>query len=533
METNCTYLTYSKTNYFSDLVIDYISSDSKLKPFYKYPVNIKGIEDAIEQRKKFPQQRNILVEELQLQYKDVAVTPSLVNSLKLLLSENTFTVTTAHQPNVFTGPLYFVYKILHAIKLSLYLKQELPAYNFVPVYFMGSEDADIDELGSINIDGVVYKWNTGQTGAVGRMKVDPQFLQLITQMQGQIGILKYGKELIEIYNKAYTKGKTIQQATLELVNHLFGEYGLVVLIPDSSGLKKMFAPVIQRELKDEFSYKAVTIAIASLEKHYKVQAGGRELNLFYLKGDKRERIEKEDGIYKIKALKLTFTEEEILNELEKYPERFSPNVILRGAFQETILPNIAFIGGGGELAYWLELKTVFETIGVPYPMLLLRNSFLVVEEKWAAKIKELGLSFSDLFLSVHELMNMVVAKQSNNRFLLNGELKNTESLYDQIALIAGAVDKTLEQHVTALKIKSLKHLLELQKKMLRAEKRKFEVEQRQLLKIKSALFPSNNLQERAENFSLMYSKLGKDFIKLLFDHSNALEQQFAIVEIVR
>jgi hypothetical protein len=135
-----------------------------------------------------------------------------------------------------------------------------------------------------------------------------------------------------------------------------------------------------------------------------------------------------------------------------------------GLFQETILPNIAFIGGGGELAYWLELKTVFEAIGVPYPMLLLRNSFLVIEEKWAAKIRELGLTFSDVFLSAHELMNLIVANQSNNRFLLNGELKNTESLYDQIALIAGAIDKTLDQHVAALKVKALKHLRELERK---------------------------------------------------------------------
>ena len=531
MEANCTYLTYRKTNYFSDLVIDYINSDAKLKPFYKYPVNIKSIEDAIEERKKFPQQRNILVEELQLQYKDLDASPVLANNLKLLLSENTFTVITAHQPNVFTGPLYFIYKILHAIKLSLYLKLELPAYNFVPVYFMGSEDADIDELGGINIDGVAYKWNTSQTGAVGRMKVDAEFLQLIIEMQGQIGVLKYGNELIEIYKSAYIKGKTIQQATLDIINHLFGEYGLVVLIPDNARLKKIFAPIIQRELIDEFSYKAVTSAIASLEKQYKVQAGGRELNLFYLKEDRRERIEKEDGIFRVKALELIFTEEEILNELKKHPERFSPNVILRGAFQETILPNIAFIGGGGELAYWLELKTVFETIGVPYPMLLLRNSFLVIEEKWAAKIRELGLTFSDVFLSAHELMNLIVANQSNNRFLLNGELKNAESLYDQIALVAGAVDKTLDQHVAALKVKALKHLQELEKKMLRAEKRKFEVEQRQLLKIKSALFPGNNLQERVENFSLLYSKFGKDFINMLLDNSNALEQQFAIVEI--
>jgi len=532
MEANCIYLPYSETNYYSGLVIDYINENEKLRPFYKRPVSVKGIEEAIQARKKFPQQRNVLVEELRAQYNGLPQSQALENNFQLLMSENTFTITTAHQPNIFTGPLYFIYKILHTVKLASFLKQQLPACNFVPVYYMGSEDADLDELGNINIDGVNYKWNTDQTGAVGRMKVDEQFLQLIATMKGQLGVLPHGNELIDLFSDAYTKGKTIQQATLELVNQLFGAYGLVVLIPDNARLKKLFNPVIKKELTEEFSNKAVASTIAALERHYKVQAAGRELNLFYLKDNKRERIEKENSLYKIKALNLSFTEAQILNELENYPERFSPNVILRGAFQETILPNIAFIGGGGELAYWLELKNVFEAVDIPYPMLLLRNSFLVIEEKWSAAIKELGLSVSDLFLSSHEIMNRIVAARSSRQFVLNGELKNAEALYTEIASIAGSVDQTLNQHVAALKTRAIKHLQELEKKMLRAEKRKFEAEQRHLQKIKNALFPNNNLQERTENFSLLYSKFGDQFIQQILDHSNALEQQFAIVNIM-
>jgi bacillithiol biosynthesis cysteine-adding enzyme BshC len=350
-------------------------------------------------------------------------------------------------------------------------------------------------------------------------------------MKGQLGVLPYGNELIELFANTYTKGKTIQQSTLELVNQLFGVHGLVVLIPDNARLKKIFAPVIKKELTEEFSNKAVASTITALEQYYKVQAAGRELNLFYLKENKRERIEKEDGLYKIKTLNLSFTETEIINELENYPERFSPNVILRGAFQETILPNIAFIGGGGELAYWLELKNVFEAVDIPYPMLILRNSFLVIEEKWLTAIKELGLACKDLFLSLHEIMNRIVAARSSRQFVLNGELKNAEALYNEIAAIAGSVDQTLSQHVAALKTKALKYLHELEKKMLRAEKRKFEAEQRHLQKIKNALFPNNNLQERTENFSLLYSKYGGQFIEQILTHSNALEQQFAIVNI--
>lgn len=531
MESNCTYLPYSKTNYFSGIALDYIDGVEKLQPFYKYPINIDGIKQSIDARKKFNQDRSVLVAELKKQYAGLSLMKAVDDNIQLLLNENTFTVTTAHQPNIFTGPLYFVYKILHTVKLATLLKERLPEHNFVPVYYMGSEDADLDELGAISIDGVIYKWNTNQTGAVGRMKVDNTFLQLMTQMHGQLGVLPYGNELIDVFGKVYTKGKTIQQATLEIVNHFFGSYGVVVLIPDNANLKKLFRGVIEKELTQQFSYKAVSETITSMEKHYKVQAGGRALNLFYLKEDRRERIEKEGDVYKVETLGLNFTEQEILTELKNSPERFSPNVILRGAFQETILPNIAFIGGGGELAYWLELKKVFDAVNIPYPVLLLRNSFLIIEDKWTRITKELGLSASELFRPVFEIMHLVVASRSSNQFALNGELKKVEDLYEQIGELATNVDKTLHNHVVALKTKAVKRLQELEKKMLRAEKKKFEAEQRHLEKIRATLFPNNNLQERVENIALLYSTYGKGFLDVLLNHSLTLEQEFAILHL--
>ncbi len=529
MEANCTLVSYTQTGYFSKLAIDYLQQDEKLQPFYKYPVSLDGIKASIKERQQFPQQREVLVQELKKQYEGSELTAKLTVNIDQLLQPNTFTVTTAHQPNIFTGPLYFIYKILHTIKLADTLKQQLPGYDFVPVYYMGSEDADLDELGTINIDGVKYTWQTKQTGSVGRMKVDNAFISLIGAMHGQLGVLPYGNEIIDLFTQVYTKGKTIQQATLELINHLFGAYGLVTVIPDNANLKKLFQPVVEKELKEAFSHKAVGVIVSELEKHYKVQAAGRELNLFYLIEDKRERIELSGLQFTVASLGLSFSLEGILKELNDHPERFSANVILRGAFQETILPNIAFIGGGGELAYWIELKSVFEAVNIPYPMLILRNSFLIAEEKWKQKINALGLLPQDFFLSEHELMKLIVTKQSSNRFSLNGELKKVEDLYDEMTVLANNVDATLHDHVAALKAKAVKRLQELEKKMLRAEKRKFENELSQVRKIKTALFPGNSLQERVENLSGVYAQYGKELIDCLLQHSLTLEQQFVIL----
>jgi len=361
------------------------------------------------------------------------------------------------------------------------------------------------------------------------MKVDKALVQLINEMEGQLSVLPYGKELIEIFRSAYTEKTSIQQAMLHVLNSLFGEYGLVILIPDNPALKKIFQPVFEKEIKEQFSYKAVTNTINKLEAHYKVQASGRELNLFYLADDKRERIEVESLKFKVESLNLEWTPEEILKELNEHPERFSPNVILRGALQETILPNIIFVGGGGELAYWIELKEVFQQAGVSYPMLVLRNSFLLIDEKQEKQIKKLGLPVENLFLPEHELMKKIVDINTNNSYSLNGKLESFETLYNKLLQQANEIDASLNDHVLSLKTKALKKITELEKKLLRAEKRKFVEQQQHIKKLKASLFPGDSLQERVENFSGFYAKSNKDFMNKILQNSRAFDHQFGLL----
>ena len=240
METHCSYISYEQTGFFSRLIIDYLQDAPQLQPFYNFSANIDGIKTAISQRQNF-EHRKLLVQQLQKQYQGLTISEKASANIQLLSHEKTFTITTAHQPNIFTGPLYVVYKIFHAIRLAGELKQALPNYNFVPVYFMGSEDADLEELNNITINQRKYVWQTKQTGAVGRMKVDKLLMQLINEIEGQISVLPYGNELIKIFREAYKDKDTIQQSTLKLLNSLFGEYGLVILIPDNAEFKKYFS----------------------------------------------------------------------------------------------------------------------------------------------------------------------------------------------------------------------------------------------------------------------------------------------------
>ena len=544
MKFKATSIPYRATRLYSNLVNDYMESKGEAASFVNYAPTIDGYKKAIEQRTSFPTNRKVLVEVLQSQYTQLAKdtnASSLLNNqhafklvnenVSLLLKENTFTVTTAHQPNIFTGPLYFIYKIIHAIQLAAELKKKFPKNNFVPVYYMGSEDADLQEVGAYTLAGEAYQWNTKQKGALGRMKVDDELIKLLQNLEGYWSVKPLGKDTLEVLKQAYLKGKTISEATLALVHAYFGQYGLVVLQPDNTALKSLFVEVMEKELRTGFSQKAIGPTKEKLASTYHVQSDGRDLNLFYLKENSRTRLEKQGSDYIVVDTDIRYTEEEIVQELHAHPERFSPNVILRGVYQETILPGIAFIGGGGELAYWMELKNVFNEVKVHYPILQLRNSFMFMNEKQTAHWNNLGFTLADLFKPVLELELDYIKSQTQENLALTNHIASLNELYESIQQDVIKIDTSLGDHAKNLSIQAQKKLALLEKKMIRAEKRKQQTSIDRLQAIKGSLFPKNSLQERVENFAEWVGDYGWDWVEAIMQHSTTLNPSFTIITI--
>jgi uncharacterized protein YllA (UPF0747 family) len=305
------------------------------------------------------------------------------------------------------------------------------------------------------------------------------------------------------------------------LNHLFGSEGLIILIPDNRLLKSAMRGIFKDDLTNHVPYEIIEQNIQQLSKHFPVQANPRKINLFYLKDDKRERLERKDGRFEVLNTGIHFTPEEMEKELANFPERFSPNVIL---------PDIAFVGGGGETAYWLEFKPLFNHYRVPFPVLVLRNSFLLIRKNWRAKIEKAGLTVQDVFKSEESLMETYVRSHSTKQLTLSGQLKEMRGFYERLKDISGVVDKTLEQHVDKLSAQSLQKLEELEKKILRAEKKNHEEIRRKIHEIREALFPLDSLQERIENFIPWYAEYGRTFFNSLLLHSVSLEQEFVILE---
>ncbi len=530
MSQSCKHIPFSSTQMFSKLINDYLEGKGTALDFVQYAPNLEGYRAAIEGRKKHPINRGLLFDVLTKQYANLPQENAVNNQIALLNKDNTFVVTTAHQPNLFTGPLYFFYKIIHAIQLAASLKAAFPECNFIPVYYMGSEDADLEEVGSFNLDLKNYQWATKQTGAIGRMQVDDALLLLLKQLESYWTILPQGQKALEILKAAYQKGKTISEATLSFVHAFFGSKGLLVLQPDDAALKAAFIPVMEKELLTGFSHLAIQPTIAALSKDYHVQSEGRSINLFYLKDNLRARIEKQDEKYIVVDSAMQFTEAEIIAELHQYPERFSPNVILRGVFQETVLPGVVFVGGGGELAYWMELKNVFQAVGVHYPLLQLRNSFLLMSHKQAEQWTAMQFEEQDLFKPILELEIAYVKKHTNTKLDLQDQLNQLSSLYTNIKNQVVQVDATLGAHTENLAQQANAKLVALEKKMLRAERRRQAVDLQRIHRIKKELFPLDNLQERVEHFSKWVGHFDQSWIETIMDHSKGLASRFSIIQ---
>lgn len=342
------------TGQFPPLLLDYLDQKSELNDFYAIFPSLDGAQEAIRQRAGFdPVKRRILVDALSKQYSGISSAPDF----SPLLNETTFTVTTGHQLNIFTGPLYVIYKIVTTINLARALKETYPEYDFVPVYWMASEDHDFAEIASFNLFGQKYTWPGQPKGAVGRL--NPKRLELVLDALPQA---------VPFFRKAYLENQTLADAVRCYMHELFGGEGLVTLDADDAALKSHFLPVIEDELLNQTSGGLVADTTSRLEKlGYHTPVHAREINLFYLADELRERIVREGDTFKVVNTNRQFTEDEIRQEATQHPERFSPNVVLRPLYEEIILPNLAYIGGPSEVPYWLQLKGVFDYFGVPFP----------------------------------------------------------------------------------------------------------------------------------------------------------------------
>jgi bacillithiol synthase len=523
----CTNIPLVNTGQIHKLSLDYIRDNPDTRKLYNYKPSLPGIEKAMQDRKNFPVNRQLLSDNLKKQYRQMnpdffedAGNKKVLDNIDLLQNDNTFTITTGHQLNIFTGPLYFIYKIISAIKYTENLKLAFPSFDFVPVYWMASEDHDFEEINHINVWGEKITWNTQVSGPVGRLDPSP-LKDCIEELAKVLERDKKGPELLQLFRDAYLNHKTLAGATRYLVNALFKDEGLVIIDGDDPGFKKVLVPVLEHDIFNNSVFNVLQETLEALGKNYKLPVSPREINVFYLNENSRKRVVFENGTFKEWEGNKSWTENELRDEINQHPENFSPNVVLRGMYQELILPNLAYIGGNNEIAYWLELREAFQQENVFFPQLLVRDSALIVGKKAAKDIQALKLEVADFFLKFEDLKFKFY--QSNE--LDHPAEKDAEEiivLYDRIRrnvqglpadLVANIVKQLNPQSREVRRWKNDIHnkQLELQEKNIS-----------KLEKLYNNFFPEGEFQERHDNFIPYYLKYGKEWFKMLKSACNPL-----------
>jgi bacillithiol biosynthesis cysteine-adding enzyme BshC len=522
---------FKNSGVLNNLVSDYLNRNEKLKPFYNFFPDKEGFSALLKTDPYATFDRDLLREIVLRQGETVNNTSDAsITSIHKLAQKNAFTVTTGHQLCLFTGPLYFIYKIISTINLAEKLRKEFPKNDFVPVYWMASEDHDFEEVSNFHSSGKTLKWESGQTGAVGDFKTE-ELKKLLPELQNIFGRSENADHLISLFERAYLKHNTLADATRYLVNELFGEYGLVIVDGNDKKFKHQFKEYFKKDIFENSPAELVGDNVRKLEQlGYQAQVNPRPINCFYIEAGLRTRIEKAGDVYNLVGTKTSFTKKELETIIETSPEKVSPNVLLRPLYQQCILPNLAYIGGPGELAYWLEFKKMFDASKTVFPILIPRNFVTVIEKSSLSKIAKLNFSEQDIFKPEQELIKELLAK-TGSVFGTEQENKVLSAFYADLLGKTKSIDATLEGSVSAELKRTLNGMERITRKANKALRRKSETSINQIKSVKHQLFPNNVPQERYENFSSFYLSYGKTFFSELKDKTDPfLLKQFVFTE---
>jgi bacillithiol biosynthesis cysteine-adding enzyme BshC len=518
------------TGALSPLAQAYVDGHERVRAFYAVPFGEADILASVPGRKYDPGMRALLVSVLRRQYAACAGLSrqeAVERNLDLLAREGTFTVTTGHQLNIFTGPLYFIYKICGAVSLAKRLQRDGKG-NFVPVYWMAGEDHDLEEINHTQLAGQRLSWETGQRGAVGRMHTEG--LEVLTgELESLLGTLPHAPELVAMFRKAYDGRRTMAEAMRLIVHELFGKYGVIVLDPDTAELKQRFAGIMADDALHHTPFRLVGETMRALEPDYKAQVHPREVNLFYLGDGMRARIDAAGHGYRVADSSMTLDAAMLEDAIRNHPERFSPNVVLRPLYQSLVLPDVATVGGPAEISYWLEYKSMFDHYGVHFPCLALRPLALLLDKSILAKMEKLGWREADLFRPTDALLKEYVQRHNDLSYFERARGKSGEA-FDELSRGMEAADPTLKASAEAERQRMLKGIQTLEDKVNKALKRKSEQVTAQAEKVKEALFPGGKGQERHDNFSPWYAQYGPAFLDALVEKMDPLEKRFFVVE---
>lgn len=521
----------SGNNAFSSLFLDYVNDYSKLQELYNG--NFRSDNDwksVIQKVVERPLDRSSIVQILTNQNRNFHCGVRTLANIDSLLNDNTVAVVTGQQVGLFTGPLYTIYKTLTTLKLVEKLASRFPEYNFVPIFWLEGEDHDYEEVSAINLinsanDVAKFEYQPGGSkpdknlGAVGTLEFDETIDTFFQNIEQALVQTEFKPKVIELFKTAYQKGMTFNRAFVHLMNVLLEDSGLIFLDPHDTEIKKMLAPLFKRELAETPKFCQLVIdQSAEIEKQYHAQIKPKSLNLFLFHHGGRFLLEPKPDGYGLKGTRQHLTKEQVQEFINTSPELFSPNVVLRPLCQDWLLPTVAYVAGPSEIAYFGQLKSLYQEVRIPLPIIYPRASITIVEEKVEKVLNRFSLPLTEFFRDVEMIKEKVASQISdvNLEELFGGTLATLHETLDAMQPALQSIDPTLLGALDNTNKKIISGIESLKEKTVAAQKRQHEVALRQIDKTANHVFPLSNFQERELNVLYFLNKYGLEFLRWLY-----------------
>jgi bacillithiol synthase len=471
-----------------------------------------------------------LVSVLLEQNQDIGASEQTLEHIRWLGKENGVAIVTGQQVGILGGPLYTLYKAISALKLAAHLNATIPAYKFVPVFWLEGEDHDFEEVNSIQVlnhdhlpaaidylpDGKPLERNIGAVGNhIFGNGVDTFFEKLRESLPAS----EFTPSVIDLFRAYYASGSTMLGSFARLMNRLFEGRGLVFINSNDRSLKRLLIPIFKKELNEVPRVSQLIIGqSAGLEERYHAQIKPKAVNLFLFHKEGRYLIEPREKDFSLKGTRQYFQKEELLRMADETPEVFSPNVALRPVCQDTLLPTLAYVSGPGEIAYFAQLRPVYEHFNVPMPIIYPRASATIAENRHQKTMEKYDLSIEDLFQPPEKLEKKIVdiVSEVDVDEMFADAQKRFSDIANEMKFGLNYIDPTLLGALESTKSKVEQALQVLKEKASSAQKQRHEIALRQLQRITNSIHPGNNLQERELNVATFMNKYGLELINRLY-----------------
>lgn len=530
-----------------NLFLDYLYEFENVAEFYKYNFRDKEkypdiFRNILNKRTSLNFNISQIIEE---QYSELQnASEKTKRNIKLLELPKTLAVVTGQQLGILGGPLYTIYKIITALKLASQLNERFSDFNFVPVFWMESDDHDFNEVHKIillnndnNIVTIKYKEDVSDDEirpSVGNLIFDESVNEFLAQLEQSLRNTEFREGLISKVKEIYQPGRTFKQSFRDLLFWLFDEFGLIIFDPSTDKVKDALKPIFLNEINNFRTHTQKLVSVsATLEEVYHAQVKVKPVNLFYHIDNGRHSIEPVDEIFKLKRKRKQFTKDEITTEINEHPERFSPNVLLRPITQDFLFPTAFYVAGPSEVSYFAQIHPLYEFFEIEPPVIYPRSSATLTEKSVLSFMEKYDLTIRDVFLGTDQLKEKILSTVAENNIeeIFDNAVKNVNLIFDDLKEKLFSVDRTISDSTNRYREKVLYSINELKSKAEKAYESRFEVIIRQISKLSNFLYPNENLQERELNYFYFANKFGNNFHKKLYEDLSISEFEHQIIEI--